>query len=67
MAKDTLTYEKAFEQLTKIVSDIEQENILLDELTVKIKKASELIQFCKERLRLTEAEYQKAIEGLKNS
>ena len=67
MANEILTYEKAFEQLTKIVSDIEQENILLDELTVKIKKASELIQFCKERLRLTEAEYQKAIEGLKNS
>ena len=67
MAKPTQTYEKAFEELTQIVNDIEQENILLDELTVKIKKASALIQFCKERLRLTEAEYQKAIEGLKNS
>jgi exodeoxyribonuclease VII small subunit len=60
-----LTYELAFKELNGIVKDIEQENIQLDELSTKIVRANELIAFCKERLRQTEEEYQKAIDGLK--
>ena len=60
-----LTYELAFKELNEIVKDIEQENIQLDELSTKIVRANELIAFCKERLRQTEEEYQKAIDGLK--
>jgi exodeoxyribonuclease VII small subunit len=60
-----LTYESAFKELNGIVKDIEQENIQLDELSTKIVRANELIAFCKERLRQTEEEYQKAIDGLK--
>jgi len=63
--KSKLTYESAFTELSAIVKDIEQENVQLDELAKKIVKANELIAFCKERLRLTEEEYQKAIDSLK--
>lgn len=63
--KSKLTYEIAFKELNDIVKDIEQENVPLDELTKKIMRANELISFCKEKLRLTEEEYQKAIDGLK--
>jgi exodeoxyribonuclease VII small subunit len=60
-----LTYEIAFKELNGIVKDIEQENVQLDELSAKIIRANELIAFCKERLRQTEEEYQKAIDSLK--
>lgn len=63
--KSKLTYELAFKELNGIVKDIEQENVQLDELTGKIIRANELIAFCKERLRQTEEEYQKAIDSLK--
>ncbi len=64
--KSKLNYELAFKELNTIVKDIEQENVQLDELSAKIVRANELIAFCKERLRKTEEEYQKAIEGLKS-
>lgn len=64
--KATLTYETAYTELSKIVKDIEQENVPLDELAQKITRANELIDFCKERLRLTEDEYKKAINDLKH-
>jgi exodeoxyribonuclease VII small subunit len=63
--KSKLTYEMAFKELNAIVKDIEHENVQLDELSKKIVRANELIAFCKERLRQTEDEYQKAIDSLK--
>jgi exodeoxyribonuclease VII small subunit len=62
---NALNYETAYTELNTIVKDIEQENVPLDELSKKIERANELILFCKERLRITEEEYQKAIDGLK--
>jgi len=64
--KSKLTYETAFSELNSIVKDIEQENIQLDELARNIIRANELIAFCKDRLRQTEEEYQKAIDSLKS-
>jgi exodeoxyribonuclease VII small subunit len=64
--KSKLNYELAFKELNSIVKDIEQDNVQLDELSTKIVRANELIAFCKEKLRKTEDEYQKAIEGLKS-
>jgi len=64
--KSKLNYELAFKELNSIVKDIEQDNVQLDELSAKIVRANELIAFCKERLRKTEEEYQKAIEVLKS-
>jgi exodeoxyribonuclease VII small subunit len=63
--KNTLTYESAYKELSSIVKDIEQENVPLDELTKKIERANILIAYCKERLRQTEEEYQKAVTQLK--
>lgn len=63
--KSKLNYELAYNELNNIVKDIEQNNVPLDELSRKIIRANELIAFCKEKLRITEEEYQKAIDGLK--
>lgn len=46
-----LTFDKAFSDLEKLVEQIEDENIQLDELAGKVKAANELIKYCETRLR----------------
>jgi exodeoxyribonuclease VII small subunit len=58
MTKSRLTYSSAITELEEIVKDIESGDIDIDVLTEKVKRASELIVFCKTRLRNT----QKAVE-----
>jgi exodeoxyribonuclease VII small subunit len=58
MSKTKLTYTSAITELEEIVKDIESGEIDVDVLTEKVKRASELITFCKDRLRNT----QKAVE-----
>ena len=59
-----MTYQDAYDQLTTLVDEIENEQVPLDELPGKIQLATELITFCQERLRAVENDYQKAIERL---
>lgn len=51
-----MTYENALKELQTIVAAIENEEVSIDELTVKVKRAGELIQYCKEKLRQVEKE-----------
>lgn len=59
-----MTYQEAYDQLTALVDQIENEQVPLDELPGKIRLASELITFCQNRLRQVETEYQEIIERL---
>jgi exodeoxyribonuclease VII small subunit len=47
--------------LNEIAREIENESIAVDELTKKLKRASELISLCRAKLRLTEEEVKKII------
>jgi exodeoxyribonuclease VII small subunit len=60
MAKD-VTYSDALNELNEIAREIENESIAVDELTKKLKRASELITICRAKLRLTEEEVKKII------
>lgn len=60
------TYTEAFEELQQIVADIEDGEISVDELSVKVKRASELIKLCKEKLSSTEEDVQKILEELED-
>tara|TARA_B110000285_G_scaffold146144_1_gene163130 strand:- start:426 stop:623 length:198 start_codon:yes stop_codon:yes gene_type:complete len=51
---DKIKYTDAFDELQQIVLDIEDGEISVDELSVKVKRASELIKVCKEKLSSTE-------------
>ena len=51
---DITNYELAFEELQKIVTEIEQGEISVDELSEKVKRAALLIKFCKTKLQTTE-------------
>lgn len=50
----TPNYTEAFEELQNIVSEIEQGEISVDELSEKVKRAALLIKICKAKLSTTE-------------
>ncbi|MEM9884696.1 MAG: exodeoxyribonuclease VII small subunit [Bacteroidota bacterium] len=49
--KDALTYEQALTELEAIVASLQQQAVSIDDLEQQSKRASELVRFCKERLR----------------
>ena len=59
-------YTEAFEELQQIVADIEDGEISVDELSVKVKRASELIKICKEKLAATDSDISKILENLED-
>jgi exodeoxyribonuclease VII small subunit len=46
-----LNYETAINELQNIVAALQNEEIGVDDLTEKVKRAADLIRFCKEKLR----------------
>ena len=64
MKKDKLTYSSAIEELEGIVNEIESGEVDVDVLTARVKRASELIKFCKDSLRDTQKEVNKILEGM---
>lgn len=63
MSEET-NYTEAFEELQQIVADLEDGEISVDELAVKVKRASELIAFCKKKLTSTEEDVQQILKEL---
>ena len=63
-AKKSITYKEAAEELEQIVAEIESEEIDVDVLGEKVKRASFLIKTCKEKLRRTEQEVKKVLSGI---
>ena len=59
-----LNYALAFEELQKIVDELETGDISIDELSIKVKRAAELIQICKRKLKSTELDVQKILDEL---
>jgi exodeoxyribonuclease VII small subunit len=64
MKKDKLTYTSAITELEGIVNEIESGEVDVDVLTTKVKRASELIRFCRDSLRDTQKEVGKVLEGI---
>ena len=54
-----LTYDSAYSELTKILSDLQSEEAGLDQLSDLLKRAAELTEFCKSKLRAIEADIEK--------
>lgn len=50
-----LSYETAWAELQQIVSALQNGSIGIDDLSAQIERAAELVNFCRERLRETEA------------
>ena len=58
------TYSDAFAELQQIVADIEDGEISVDELSEKVKRASELITICKKKLTSTEEDVNQILKEL---
>jgi exodeoxyribonuclease VII small subunit len=59
-----ISYDKAFEELQQIVHDMEEGEIGVDELSIKVKRASELIKICKAKLTSTEDDVNEILKDL---
>jgi len=59
-----ITYSQAFEELQAIITDLENEEIAVDDLSEKVKRAAELIRICKAKLTTTEEDVKKILEEL---
>jgi len=57
-----LTYAQAYEELEHIQVALEGNEVPIDELSEKVKRANYLIQFCQQKLRNTEEEVQQILD-----
>jgi exodeoxyribonuclease VII small subunit len=62
-----MKYTQAIEELEAIVLEIENADISVDELSQKVKRASELIRFCRKTLHTTETEIDTLLKDLKDA
>ncbi len=65
MAKE-LSYKDALEELEAIAHQIENDEPDIDELSALVKKAKELIQLCKKKLKKTGSEIDDAMKELED-
>jgi len=63
---EKINYSEALEELEKIVSEIENEDISVDELSGKVKRAAVLIRVCKTVLHQTEKEVNAIFKALQD-
>ena len=45
-----MTYESALKELQEVIEDLRNELVSVDDLTKKVNRAKELIEFCKNKL-----------------
>lgn len=64
MEKKKLTYKEAVTELEEIIAQMENEEMDVDDLTGKVKRASLLLKFCREKLFDTESEVEKIIKEI---
>jgi exodeoxyribonuclease VII small subunit len=65
MSKDP-TYGEAMAEIEEILEKIESGELDVDELTDKVRRVANLLDLCRKKLKTTEAEIQKVIEGLED-
>lgn len=62
MAKQEITYKAAITEIETILGKIEEGELDVDELTVNVKRVTELLNICREKLRKTESEVNKILK-----
>ncbi|MCM8819594.1 MAG: exodeoxyribonuclease VII small subunit [Candidatus Omnitrophica bacterium] len=62
MIKKAIKYSQAIEELNSILEDLESERIDVDEVSMKIKRAIELIRLCRQKIENTELEIKNIVK-----
>ena len=61
MATKKVTYNEAVSEIEDILEKIENEELDVDELAEKVKRVSQLLKICKEKLQTTNEEVEKIL------
>ena len=59
-----LTYPAASAELESILAELERESVDVDRLAERVKRASELIRFCRERITSAQIEIEQVVASL---
>lgn len=62
MENENLSYDKALARIEEIVNKLEAGEEGIDQLSEMVKEAAKLVNFCKNKLRMTEDEIKQAFE-----
>jgi exodeoxyribonuclease VII small subunit len=61
---EPIKYSDAIERLDEIISKIENDDIDVDELSLRVKEAIDLIKLCKSKINKAELEVKQVVEHL---
>lgn len=64
MNKKNLSYKEAITEIDEILSQLENNELDVDELSEKVKRVSRLVTLCKEKLHNTEQEVDKILKEM---
>ncbi|QTN39273.1 exodeoxyribonuclease VII small subunit [Cryomorphaceae bacterium] len=64
---EELNYERAYEELKAILSDLQNDDVTVDQLTEKVKRAKQLLEFCQKKLADVDADVSGLLQDLKGS
>lgn len=64
MTKKAIGYGEAIKEIETILRQIEQDDLDVDDLSEKVKRVSQLIKICKEKLHHTEEEVEKILKDI---
>lgn len=62
MTKKIIKYKEAAEELNSILESLESDAVDVDEVSIKVKKAIELIVLCREKIENTEIQVKKIVK-----
>ena len=62
MAKQKFNYSKSLKEIEEIVKQIESGELDVDKLADKVRKATKLIELCREKLRTTEEDLDRILK-----
>jgi len=59
-----MTYKEAVSEIDEILGKIENEELEVDELSQRVKRISQLIKFCQDKLHKTENEVENILKNM---
>lgn len=66
MPKKKQTYNEAIAEIEEILGRMESEELDVDELSEKVRRVSELVRFCRSKLKNTEEEVEKVLKEMED-
>lgn len=67
MSKKNVSYKEAITEIDEILKQLENNELDVDELSEKVKRVSQLVTLCKDKLRNTEDEVDKILKEMDNN